>query len=125
MFTGLVVFVVNPIAALFWILVLHLLTLLLLTGTRPRRAQVWLTAAAGLLPVRRRWPTSRSRSTSALLDSLRYVVLLEAGGFVGPLATLAGCAVVAAVFTAALQLYWSAPPPVRQGTSTPRSPLLH
>jgi len=44
------------------------------------------------------------------LDSLRFAVLLQAGGFVGPLATLGDCLIVATVFVALLQLHWTAPP---------------
>lgn len=122
---GIVVFALNPVAALFWIPVLHLLLLLLLAGTRPRRTQVWLTVAIGLLPVFAAAVYYPAVLGIGLPDSLRWAVLLQAGGFAGPLAVLAGCLVAAAVFSAALQLHWAAPPPVRQGASAPRSPLLH
>jgi hypothetical protein len=107
---GIAVFAVNPIAALFWVPLLHLLVLLLLAGTRPRRAQVWLTALVGGLPLFAAavyYPVALSMGP---LDSLRFAVLLQAGGFVGPLATVGDCLIVAAVFVALLQLHWTAPP---------------
>jgi hypothetical protein len=108
-FAGVAMFAINPIAALFWTPLLHLLVLLLLAGTHPRRAQVWLTALVGLLPllaVAVYYPVVLGMGP---LDSLRFAVLLQAGGFAGPLATVGGCLIVAAVFVALMQLHWTAP----------------
>ncbi|MBI5310007.1 MAG: hypothetical protein HZB14_03090 [Actinobacteria bacterium] len=122
---GLVVFALNPVAALFWIPVLHLLLLLLLAGTRPGRTQVWLTTLIGLLPVAAAIIYYPVVLGIGLVDSLRFAVLLQAGGFAGVLPTLGGCLVAAAVFAATLQLHWASPPPARQGAPASRSPLLH
>jgi hypothetical protein len=83
--------------------------LLLLAGTHPRRAQVWLTALVGLLPLFAAAVYYPVVLGMGPLDSLRFAVLLQAGGFTGPLATVGGCLIVAAVFVALLQLHWTAP----------------
>jgi hypothetical protein len=119
-FTGLLVFVVNPVAAGFLIVLLHLTVLMLLTAGRPRRRQIALLALVGLLPLifALAWyPALFSISPGGLI---RYAVLIEAGGFVSPAALAAGCAVVAAVGTALIQLWWSAP---RAGEGPPRRRL--
>ncbi|MBJ7458953.1 MAG: hypothetical protein JHD02_07195 [Thermoleophilaceae bacterium] len=117
-FTGLAVFVVNPIAAGFLILLLHLLVLLLLTGGA-RRRQVVGFGLLGMLPVLGAIVYFPAVFDISLAGSLRYAVLLEAGGFVGPLSLAAGCAVTAAIATTLINLYWSAP---RQDRSAHRRP---
>ncbi|MBJ7355473.1 MAG: hypothetical protein JHC98_11675, partial [Thermoleophilaceae bacterium] len=121
-FTGLAVFVVNPIAAGFLVLLLHLLVLLLLTG-EARRRQVFGLALLGLLPIFAAMAYFPTVFDISLPGSLRYAVLLEAGGFVGPLTLAAGCAVTAAIGTALIHLYWSAPrapkSASRRGTAEP------
>lgn len=116
-FAGLAVFVVNPIAAGFLLLLLHLLVLMLLTGEVRRRQVVALTLL-GLLPLIAAisyFPLTFGIEPGGLL---RYGVLLEAGGFIGPLVLIAGAAVAAAVATAVIHLYWSAP---RAGKSPSRA----
>lgn len=121
-FTGLAVFVVNPIAAGFLILLLHLIVLLLLTGGA-RRRQVIGFALLGLLPIFGAIAYFPAVFGITLPGSLRYAVLLEAGGFVGPLTLAAGCAVTAAIATSLIHLYWSAPrepkTPRRRPTAEP------
>ncbi|MGK2879080.1 MAG: hypothetical protein ACSLFF_10995 [Solirubrobacterales bacterium] len=107
-FTGLAVFVVNPIAAGFLILLLHLIVLLLLTSGA-RRRQVVGFALLGLLPLIGAIAYFPAAFGISFAGSLRYAVLLEAGGFVGPLTLAAGCAVAAAIATSLIHLYWSAP----------------
>jgi len=107
-FTGLAVFVVNPIAAGFLILLLHLVVLLLLTGGA-RRRQVIGFGLLGMLPLIAAIAYFPATFGISLSGSLRYAVLLEAGGFIGPLTLAAGCALTAAVSTALTHLYWSAP----------------
>jgi hypothetical protein len=122
--SGVAVFVVNPIAAGFFVLLLHLLVLLLLSGTRPRRAQVWLFALIGLLPIVGAviyYPLVLGMSP---LAALRFGVLLESGGFIGVAALVAGCAMVAAVATSLLQLLWTAPSRGRRDAPTRPSPLI-
>lgn len=107
-FAGLGVFVVNPIAAGFLLLLLHLLVLMLLTGDA-RRRQVLALTLFGLLPLTAAasyFPLAFGIEAAGLL---RYGVLLEAGGFIGPLALIAGAAAAAAIATAVIHLYWSAP----------------
>lgn len=121
-FAGIALFAVNPVAAAFWLLPLHLMMLLLLAGTKPRRAQVWLTLLAGLVPVviaAAYYPVVLGID---LPDVLRFAVLLLAGGFIGVTATAVGCMAVAATFAAALQLHWTAP--MRSRPSPSPSPLL-
>lgn len=121
-FAGLAVFVVNPIAAGFVILLLHLVVLLLLTGGA-RRRQVVGFALLGLLPLIGATAYFPAVFGLTLPGSLRYAVLLEAGGFVGPLTLAAGCALTAAIATSLIHLYWSAPrdPKTarRRGTAEP------
>jgi hypothetical protein len=107
-FTGLAVFVVNPIAAGFLILLLHLIVLMLLTGEARRRQVVGL-ALLGLLPLIGAATYFPVAFGITPLGTVRYAVLLEAGGFIGPLTLAAGCAVTAAIGTALIHLYWSAP----------------
>jgi hypothetical protein len=107
-FTGLAVFVVNPIAAGFLILLLHLIVLLLLTGNA-RRRQVVGFALLGLIPLIAAIAYYPVVFGISILGSVRYAVLLEAGGFVGPLTLAAGCAATAAIGTALIHLYWSSP----------------
>lgn len=107
-FAGLFVFVVNPVTAAFLLLLLHLLVLMLLTGGA-RRRQVVALALLGLLPLIAAAAYFPVVFEIPLGGALRYAVLLEAGGFVGPLALAAGCAAVAAIATALIHLYWSAP----------------
>lgn len=119
-FAGIALFAVNPVAAAFWLLPLHLVMLLLLAGVRPRRTQVWLTVLAGMLPLALAaayYPVALGMDVPG---TLRFAVLLQAGGFVGPTATVAGCMAVAAVFAAVIQLHWTAPTPPK----SPKSPLL-
>lgn len=121
-FCGVVVFAINPIAALFFVAPLHLITLLLLAGTRPRRLQVWLTATAGLTPILIAIAYYPLVLDMGPLDALRFAVLLQTGGFAGLLATLGGCLMVSTMFVSLLQLHWTAP---RRGAgSTALSPLL-
>lgn len=122
---GVVVFAVNPVAALFWIPVLHLLMLLLLAGTRPRRVQIWITLLIGLLPVLAALLYYPVVFGIGPVDSLRFGVLLVSGGFVGPLPAIVGCLAAVSVAAASMQLHWAAPPAARPGASTARSPLLH
>lgn len=119
-FAGLFVFVVNPVAAGFLIVLLHLTVLMLLTAERPRRRQIALLTLLGLLPLifaLAYYPVVFSIAPGGLI---RYAVLIEAGGFVSPLATAAGCAAMATLGTALIQLWWSAP---RAGSGPPRRPL--
>ena len=121
---GVLVFIANPIAALFWLLLLHLLVLLLLTGTRPGRGKVALFAAIGLLPVLGvivYYPVVLGLSP---IGALRFAVLLESGGFIGFPALLAGCAMVAAVATALLHLLWTASSRAAAGAARRPSPLM-
>lgn len=107
-FAGVAIFAVNPIAAGFLVLLLHLIVLTLLTGGAGRRQIVALTAI-GLLPLLAvfiYYPVTLGLSA---LGSLRYLVLLEAGGYVGIAAVAATAAMVAALGTALIQLWWSAP----------------
>jgi hypothetical protein len=124
-FAGVALFLVNPIAAGFFVLLMHLMVLLLLSGTRPRRAQISLFALIGLLPVFAAilyYPVVLGISP---LGSLRFAVLLAAGGFIGFPAIIAACAMTAAIATALLHLHWTAPArPKRRATSPPPSPLL-
>ncbi|MBI2691594.1 MAG: hypothetical protein HYX29_06605 [Solirubrobacterales bacterium] len=107
-FTGLAVFVVNPIAAGFLILLLHLVVLLLLTGGA-RRRQVIGFGLLGILPLAAAFAYFPAAFGISLAGSLRYLVLLEAGGFIGPLTLAAGCALTAATSTSLIHLFWSAP----------------
>jgi hypothetical protein len=118
------VFVVNPIAAGFFLLLLHLLVLLLLAGTRPRRAQVWTFALLGLLPVIAALVYYPVVLGLAPLAALRFGVLLESGGFIGFAALGASCAMAAAVSTSLLHLHWTAPNRSRSDTAARPSPLL-
>lgn len=117
-FTGLAVFVVNPVAAGFLILLLHLIVLLLLTGGA-RRRQVVGFALLGLLPLAAAIAYYPVVFGISPLGSVRYAVLLEAGGYVGPLTLAAGCAAAAAIGTSLIHLYWSAP---REAKSSRRGP---
>lgn len=107
-FTGLAVFVVSPIAAGFLLLLLHLLVLMLLTGGAGRGKVVGL-ALLGLAPLLAALAYFPAAFGIPVGGILRYAVLLEAGGFIGPLALAAGCALAAAVGTSLIHLYWSAP----------------
>lgn len=118
------VFVVNPIAAGFLVLLLHLLVLLLLAGTRPRRAQVWLFALIGLLPLIAAFIYYPVVLGLSPLAALRFGVILESGGFIGFAALGASCAMVAAASTSILHLHWTAPKRGRLETSPAPSPLL-
>jgi hypothetical protein len=117
-FTGLAVFVVNPIAAGFLLLLLHLIVLMLLTGEARRRQVVGLTLL-GLIPLAAAIAYYPVVFGLSIFGAVRYSVLLEAGGFIGPLTLVAGCAVTAAIGTALIHLYWSAP---RESKSRPRGP---
>lgn len=107
-FAGLFVFVVNPVAAAFLILLIHLLVIMLLTG-EARRGQVVGFAFLGLLPLIAALAYFPAVFGIPLTETIRYAVLLEAGGYIGPLALAAWCAAVAAICTALIHLYWSAP----------------
>jgi hypothetical protein len=98
-FAGLFVFVINPVAAAFLLLLLHLLVLMLLTG-EARRGQVVGFAVLGLLPLAAALAYFPVVFGIPLAETVRYAVLLEAGGYVGPLALAAGCAAAAAISTA-------------------------
>jgi hypothetical protein len=117
-FTGLALFVVNPVAAGFLILLLHLIVLMLLTGESRRRQVVGL-ALLGLLPLFGAMAYFPTVFGITVGGSIRYLVLLEAGGFVGPLTLIAGCAVAAAVGTSVIHLYWSAPRETKSGQRRP------
>jgi hypothetical protein len=117
-FTGLAVFVVNPIAAGFLILLLHLIVLLLLTGGA-RRRQVVGFALLGLLPLIGAIAYFPAEFGITLPGWLRYGVLLEAGGFIGPLTLAAGSAITAAIATSLIHLYWSAPREPKTGRRRP------
>lgn len=108
-FTGLIVFAVNPIAAGFLLVLMHLLVLMLLTAEPVRRRQVGVLTVIGLVPlglVAVYYPAAFGIGAGGLL---RYAVVLESGGFISPLALAAGCAFVAAAGTALIHLWWSAP----------------
>ncbi|MFT4048569.1 MAG: hypothetical protein QM648_01880 [Solirubrobacterales bacterium] len=108
-FTGLIVFVVNPVAAGFLLLLLHLVVLMLLTAGSPRRRQIAGLTLLGLTPliaVALYYPAAFGIAFGGVL---RYAVLLTAGGFIGPLGLAAGCAAAAALGTALIHLWWSAP----------------
>ncbi|MFY9468901.1 MAG: hypothetical protein WAP37_02140 [Solirubrobacterales bacterium] len=115
-------FSLNPIAAGFWLLLAHLLVIMLLAGTRPRRLQIWGLTLAGAVPVAVAMIYYPLAFDLGLTGSVRFAVLLQAGGFVGLFATAAICALTAAILTALLHLHWTAPVP-RTPTKT-RSPLL-
>lgn len=123
-FAGVAAFAVNSVAALFWVPVLHLLMLLLLAGTRPRRPQVWATALLALLPLAAALAYYPAVLGIDLPGSLRFGVLLAAGGFAGVLPTIVGCLAAAAVIASVMQLHWAAPPPAKSAASASRSPLL-
>lgn len=107
-FAGLFVFVVSPVAAAFLLLLLHLLVLMLLTGGARRRQVVGL-ALLGLAPLAAALAYFPIAFGIPVGGVLRYAVLLEAGGYIGPLALAAGCAATAAICTTLIHLYWSAP----------------
>lgn len=117
------VFIVNPIAAGFFLLLLHLIVLLLLSGTRPRRAQVWSFALIGLLPVIAAFVYYPVVLGLSPLGAMRFGVLLESGGFIGFAALGASCAMVAAVSTSVLHLHWAAPNRGRSDAPPRLSPL--
>lgn len=121
---GVAIFAVNPVAALFFLPALHLLMLLLLAGTRPRRVQVWTTVLVALLPVFAALAYYPVVFGIGAVDSLRFAALLVCGGFAAPLPVIAGGLTTAAILTAVLQLHWSAPRPATDASTT-RSPLLH
>lgn len=108
-FTGVAVFVLNPVAAGFLLLLMHLVVLMLLTSGAPRRRQVAGLTLVGLLPIALAALYFPVVFGIAAPDVLRYAVLLVAGGFTSPLALAIGCAVVAAAGTALIHLWWSAP----------------
>ncbi len=115
-FSGVAVFVVNPIAAGFLLLLLHLIVLTLLTGGSGRR-QLAALAVVGLLPLLVVWIYYASSFDLSVFGSLRYLVMLESGGFIGIAAVAAGCALAASLGTALIQLWWSAPKARRGGPS--------
>jgi hypothetical protein len=121
-FAGIAVFVVNPVAAGFLILLLHLVVLTLLTGGSGRRQLVAL-VLLGLLPVIGAIVYYPAVLDISALGSIGYGVLLESGGYVGPFAVAAGCAVVAAVGTAVIQLFWTAPKRPDPSAVSRRSPF--
>jgi hypothetical protein len=117
-FSGLAVFVLNPIAAGFLLLVLHLLVLMLLTGGAGR-TKVLALAFVGLLPliaVPLHFVTVFGIAVGGIL---RYGVMLEAGGFIGPLTLVAWCALAAAIGTSLINLLWSAPRPSGGASRSP------
>lgn len=119
-FTGLIVFVINPIAAGFLILLLHLVVLMLLTSSTPRRRQIAAMTLLGLAPLIGVVIYYPAVFGIAIGGVLRYAVLLTAGGFVGPLALAAGCAITAALGTSLIHLWWSAP---READGPARRPV--
>lgn len=119
-FTGLAVFAVNPVAAGFLLLLLHLVVLMLLT-TPPRRGQVVGLTLAGLVPLLLAAAYYSVALAIPLPAAPRYVTLLVAGGFVSPLALAAACASFAALGTAIIHLWWSAP---RQGLNQVSRPVI-
>lgn len=121
-FAMIAVFAVNPVAALFWLPLAHLLTLLLLAGERPRPARVWTLAIVGLLPPAVAVAYYPLTFDAGLLESLRLAVLLRAGGYVGVVETIGGCLIVAAVFLALVHLHWTAAS--RPARPSYRPPLL-
>lgn len=119
---GIVVFAVNPIACAFVLVMLHLLVLLLLTGGAARKKILMfvLVGSAPLVAAALYYPFVLDL---APLASIRYAVLLEAGGFIGPLALIAGCLAVAAIAVSILHLLWTSPRMKRSNTATPLTPL--
>jgi hypothetical protein len=118
-FAGLAVFAVNPIAAGFLLPLLHLSVLLLLASDTVRRRSVALCALIGLLPLLIAVVYYVSTFEIGVGGILRYAVLLEAGGFISPAALVVGSAATAALGTALIQLWWSAPRPAATGTRRP------
>lgn len=121
---GIVLLVFNPIAAGFCLLLLHLLMLLLLAGDGPRRSKVFAFTLLGLLPLIAAaiyYPLVFGLGPTT---SLRYLVMLQAGGFIGPIGMVAGAIVLAACLTALIHLLWNAPRARRSdGLAPPPSPL--
>lgn len=107
-FSGLALFIVNPITAGVLLPLLHLVTLMLLTGAARRRKVAALTAL-GLLPLVAAGAYLASVLGLAPGAILGYAVLLEAGGFISPIALVVICAAFAAFATALIHLYWTAP----------------
>lgn len=106
-FSGLAVFVINPFASAFLLLLVHLLVLLLLIGGVGRK-QLALMLLVGIVPL-----AVAALDLMAVIDLAptalpRFLVLLTSGGFVAPLTVVAGCAVWAAVGTASIHLWWKA-----------------
>lgn len=120
---GVAVFAVNPIAAAFVLILLHMLLLLLLTGGASR-GKVLAMATVGALPLIGAALYYPVVLGLAPFQSVGYAVMLEAGGFVGWLTLGAGCLFVATVATALLHLLWTAPRQRRSGgLSSPISPI--
>lgn len=120
---GVVVFAVNPIACGFILLLIHLLTLLLLTGGASR-GKVLLLTTLGMLPLLAAAVYYPVALGIPAIKSVGYAVLLEMGGFVGWLSLAAGCLFVAAALSSVLHLLWTAPRgPARDGSAVPLSPL--
>lgn len=117
---ALAVFVVNPIAGGFVLILLHMLLLLLLTGGGSR-GKVLAMVAVGILPLIAATLYYPVVLGLAPLESIGYAVMLEAGGFVGWLSLAAGCLFMAAVGTSLLHLLWTAP---RQGKSNGLAPPI-
>lgn len=120
---GVALLIMNPIAAGFCLLMLHLLMLLLLAGDGPRRSKIAMFTLLGLLPLIAAaiyYPMVFGLGPGG---SLRYLVLLQAGGFIGPIGMLAGGVVLAACLTALIQLTWNAPRPRRGALAPTPSPL--
>ena len=121
---GIVLLVINPIAAGFCLLLLHLLMLLLLAGDSPRRSKIAVFTLLGLLPLIAAAVYYPLVFGLGPAGSLRYLVLLQAGGFIGPVGMIAGAVVLAACLTALIHLLWNAPRGRRSdGLAPPPSPL--
>jgi hypothetical protein len=121
-FSGLLVFAVSPVAAGFIVVLLHFLVVMLLTGVRPGRVQIWSLAIVGLIPLFAVVLYYTTAFGLTPFGMVRFAVELMAGGFVGILAALGICATFAAVGTSLLHLHWTAPS--RRTASTVRPSIL-
>jgi hypothetical protein len=119
-FVGLAVFAINPIAAGFLLILLHLVVLMLLTAENPGRREIVAFTVIGLAPLVFAAVYYVTTLGIGFGGVLRYAVLLEAGGFISPLTMVVASAAVAALGTALIQLWWSAP---RAAKTSSRHPV--